>query len=106
MKALEKKEVFAWCQHRSVKVTDDGYLYFDAHERRCIAIELPAKPYQLVALANALLPYTETRSVKPQCKPNNQQHWKASRCNAGFSILQPVTESAQILHTTMKTRRS
>ncbi len=60
MKALDKKKVFAWCQHRSVKVTDDGYLFFDTQERHCIAIELPEKPYQLVALANALLPYSES----------------------------------------------
>jgi hypothetical protein len=60
MKALRKEEVRTWCQHRSVKVTKDDYLYFDSHERRCIAIELPEKPYQLVALANALLPYTES----------------------------------------------
>ena len=60
MKSLKKEEVRSWCQHRSVKVTSDDYLYFDAHERLCIAIELPEKPYQLVALANALLPYTES----------------------------------------------
>lgn len=60
MKALRKEEVLTWCQHRSVKVTNDDYLYFDGHERRCIAIELPEKPYQLVALANDLLPYTQS----------------------------------------------
>jgi hypothetical protein len=60
MRALRKEEVFTWCQQRSVKVTDDGYLYIDAHERLCIAIELPEKPYQLVALANELLPYTQS----------------------------------------------
>jgi hypothetical protein len=60
MKALRKEEVFAWCQQRSVKITSDDYLYFDGQERRCIAIELPEKPYQLVALANDLLPYTQS----------------------------------------------
>jgi len=60
MKALKKEEVRSWCQQRSVSITDDDYLYFDARERRCIAIELPEKPYQLVALANALLPYGES----------------------------------------------
>lgn len=60
MKALNKEEVRTWCQHRSVKLTSDDYLYFDGHERRCIAIDLPEKPYGLVALANALLPYTES----------------------------------------------
>lgn len=60
MKTLDRKEVLAWCQNRSVNVTDDGYLFFDTRERRCIAIELPEKPYKLVYLANALLPYTES----------------------------------------------
>ena len=60
MKALRKEEVRSWCQQRSVNITDDDFLYFDVRQRRCIAIELPEKPYQLVALANALLPYTES----------------------------------------------
>jgi hypothetical protein len=59
MKALRKEEVRAWCQHRSVQVTSEDYLYFD-QVRHCISVELPEKPYQLVALANAFLPYTET----------------------------------------------
>jgi hypothetical protein len=60
MKALKIEEIRTWCQHRAVKITSDDFLYFDARERHCIAIELPEKPYQLVALANALLPYTQS----------------------------------------------
>ncbi|HXZ12793.1 MAG TPA: hypothetical protein VEG64_10395 [Candidatus Sulfotelmatobacter sp.] len=60
MKALMKDEARAWCQSRSVKAAGDGYLYFDTPERHCIAIELPEKPYQLVELANTLLPYGES----------------------------------------------
>lgn len=57
MKALTKEQVESWCKTRSVAVTSDNYLYFP-ESRRCIAIELPEKPYELVALANALLPYS------------------------------------------------
>ena len=64
MKALTREEVMSWCQQRSVRATSDGYLYFDGHERRCLAIELPEKPYQLVALANDLLPYTQGVSFR------------------------------------------
>lgn len=60
MQTLAKEEVFTWCRQRSVKVTDDGHLFFDARDRRCIAIDLPEKPYTLVALANALLPYGQS----------------------------------------------
>src|ERR1019366_4492502 len=60
MRALREAEVRTWCQKRSVIVSRNGYLYFDSSDRRCIAIDLPQKPYQLVALANALLPYTES----------------------------------------------
>lgn len=58
MKALTKEQVQSWCKARSVAVTSDDYLYFP-ESRRCIAIELPEKPYKLVALANTLLPYSE-----------------------------------------------
>src|SRR5262245_57552494 len=58
MRALRKEEVRSWCERQSVKITGNDYLYFDSSERHCIAIELPEKPYQLVALANALLPYS------------------------------------------------
>jgi hypothetical protein len=57
---LKEADARTWCQRRSIRVTSSGHLYFDAHERRCIAIELPEKPYQLVALGNALLPYAES----------------------------------------------
>lgn len=60
MQALTKEEVFTWCRRRSVNVTDDGHLYFDAREHRSIAIDLPEKAYRLVALANALLPYGQS----------------------------------------------
>jgi hypothetical protein len=61
MKALTKEQVILWCEHKSVTVSNVGlgYLYFREH-RRCIAIELPQKPSQVVALANSLLPYSET----------------------------------------------
>lgn len=59
MKSLRKEEVSTWCQQKSVSVTKDGYLYFSG-SRHCLAIEPPDKPYELVALANALLPYSET----------------------------------------------
>ncbi|HUY15518.1 MAG TPA: hypothetical protein VMX16_18090 [Terriglobia bacterium] len=58
MKALTKEQAQSWCKARSLTVTGDDYLYFP-ESRRCIAIELPTKPYELVALANALLPYSE-----------------------------------------------
>lgn len=63
MKALTQQEVLLWCQHESITVSNDGHLYFP-EERRCIAVELPEKPYQLVALANALLPYTDVAPFK------------------------------------------
>ncbi|HTV58668.1 MAG TPA: hypothetical protein VMJ93_07330 [Verrucomicrobiae bacterium] len=59
MKSLRKEEASAWCQQKSIAVTKDEYLYFSG-SRHCLAIELPDKPYELVALANALLPYSET----------------------------------------------
>jgi len=59
MEALTKAEVFEWLRSRSISVTNDGYLYFDGYDRRCIAVELPKKPYRVVALANELLPYNE-----------------------------------------------
>ncbi len=59
MKALTKEQAQTWCKARSLAVTGDDYLYFP-QSRRCIAIELPTKPYELVALANALLPYSES----------------------------------------------
>lgn len=59
MKALTKEQVRSWCHQRSVVVTSDDYLYF-SDSRRCVALELPEKPFQVVALANALLPYSET----------------------------------------------
>ena len=59
MKALTNERIKSWCKDRSVAVTSDNYLYFP-ESRRCIAIELPQKPYELVALANALLPYSES----------------------------------------------
>lgn len=58
MRALTKEQVQSWCKARSVAVTSDDYLYFPG-SRRCIAIELPEKPYELLALANAFLPYSE-----------------------------------------------
>jgi hypothetical protein len=59
MKALTKEQVRSWCTARYVNVTNDNYLYFPRN-RHCIALELPDKPYELVALANALLPYSES----------------------------------------------
>jgi hypothetical protein len=56
MNALTKEQAISWCRQRSVAITGDNYLYFP-ESRRCIAIELPAKPYELVSLANSLLPY-------------------------------------------------
>jgi hypothetical protein len=58
MKSLTKEQAESWCKARFLAVTNDGYLYFP-DSRRCIAIDLPEKPYELVALANALLPYSE-----------------------------------------------
>ena len=60
MKALTHEEARAWCEKRHVRVTRSQYLYFDTPQRLCMAFELPEKPYQLVALANALLPYSES----------------------------------------------
>jgi hypothetical protein len=57
MLGLTREQAASWCRDRSVAVTDDRYLYFP-ESRSCIAIELPSKPYELVALANSLLPYT------------------------------------------------
>ena len=59
MKGLTKEQVQMWCKDRSIAVTNDDYLYFP-QSRCCIAIELPTKPYELVALANELLPYSES----------------------------------------------
>lgn len=55
MKSLTREQARAWCEQKSLKVANNDYLYFE-HERLCIAIELPEKPYTLVAIANALLP--------------------------------------------------
>jgi hypothetical protein len=60
MKALKKQEARTWCDHKSVRVSSGDYLYFDMGDRHCIAIDLPGKPYQLVALANALHPYSDS----------------------------------------------
>jgi hypothetical protein len=59
MKTITKEQSIAWCQRRAIAVTREDYPYFPEN-RSCIAIELPEKPYQLVALANSLLPYSET----------------------------------------------
>jgi hypothetical protein len=59
MKALTKEQSLSWCQQRFVAVASDTYLYFP-ESRLCITIEPPEKPFQLVALANSLLPYSET----------------------------------------------
>lgn len=57
MKALTADDVYAWCGARSVAVSSDNYLYFELN-RQCIAVDLPKKPYEVVALVNELLPYT------------------------------------------------
>ncbi|HKW57375.1 MAG TPA: hypothetical protein VJN42_08450 [Candidatus Acidoferrum sp.] len=59
MKALSKGEVLDWCRTRFISVSENDYLYFP-EARNSIAIELPEKPYQLVKLANVLLPYSES----------------------------------------------
>jgi hypothetical protein len=58
MKSLRQQQVLSWCQQRSVAVSEDNYLYFPG-SRLCAAIELPEKPFQLVAFANSLLPYSD-----------------------------------------------
>jgi len=57
MKSLTTEQVRLWCKARSIAVSDDDHLYFKEN-RRCLALDLPQKPYMLVALANELLPYT------------------------------------------------
>jgi hypothetical protein len=57
MKALTAEEARSWCEQRSVIADSEGHLSF-SNVRRCISIDLPEKPYKLVALANFLLPYS------------------------------------------------
>jgi hypothetical protein len=59
MKSLTTQQARFWCKERSLALTNKDELYF-SEGRHCIAIELPEKPYQLVALAHSLLPYSET----------------------------------------------
>jgi hypothetical protein len=59
LNSLTKEQSIAWCEQRAISVSKDKHLYFP-ESRRCIAIELPEKPFQLVSLANSLLPYSET----------------------------------------------
>jgi len=63
MKALTREQVVSWCERKSVAVSKDGHPYF-SESRRSIAVELPEKPYQLVALTNALLPYSNAVPFK------------------------------------------
>ena len=63
MKTLTIEEIRDWLQQRPVQLTNDDRLYFDVHERGCLAIELPEKPYQLVSLANALIPHDYDESA-------------------------------------------
>jgi hypothetical protein len=57
METLTIDKIRSWLEQRSVKITSDDYLYFDVPEHCYLAIELPKKPYQLVSLANALIPH-------------------------------------------------
>lgn len=57
MKGLTIEQVHLWCRTRSVAVSSDNYVYFE-ESRQCIAVQMPQKPYELVALTNELLPYT------------------------------------------------
>lgn len=57
MKLVTQDGCRTWCAHRNVQVSDRKRLYFDAIKRFGISIDLPAKPFELVALANELLPY-------------------------------------------------
>jgi hypothetical protein len=61
MRLLTNAESASWCERRTVPVTIDQRRFFP-ESIRCITIELPEKPYQLVALANSLLPYTDDAS--------------------------------------------
>jgi hypothetical protein len=63
MKALTREQAQSWCQRKSVIVNSEGYLYF-SQNRLCIAVDLPEKPYQVVALANHLLPYSSSVPFK------------------------------------------
>jgi hypothetical protein len=56
MKTLTKEEVFSWCQQRSIRVTNHGYLYFDVEIPHCLLISLEDKPSRVIALSDYLVP--------------------------------------------------
>ena len=94
MKTLTKEEVHAWCKVRSVAVTSDDYLYF-AGSRRCIAIDLPEKPYELVALANALLPYSEATPFRGALLWVRQWGvWNDLVERAGFRVMEMIRRAS------------
>ena len=60
MQALTNEQARGWCERKAVSLSRDGYPYFDRHKPYSIAVDLPEKPYELVALTNAVLPYSES----------------------------------------------
>lgn len=93
MKALTREQVKSWCQLRSVATTKDNYLYF-SETRHCIAIELPEKPFQLVALANSLLPYSDALPFQGALLWIRQWGvWNEQIERAGFRVMEMMRRS-------------
>jgi hypothetical protein len=90
MKAFTRSQAFSWYMQRAVQVSDDGFLYF-GENRSCITLELPKKPYELVALANSLLPYTESTPFNGALLWLRQWGvWSELVERAGFRVLEAV----------------
>jgi len=88
MKSMTGEQALSWCQARAVAATKDSYLYF-SETRRCITVELPEKPYELVALANSLLPYSEAAPFRGALLWIKQWGvWNELVERAGFRVMQ------------------
>ena len=56
MKFLSAGEICVWCEANGLKVTSDGFLYYDTPNLYCFSVGLEVKPPRAIALADYLVP--------------------------------------------------
>lgn len=90
MKAFSKEQSLSWCQERGVIFSSESTLRLSEY-RSCISVELPEKPFQVVALANALIGGDTTFPFRGALLWIRQWGvWSESVERVGFRIMQAI----------------